>query len=59
MSLYELTGSLGLALNGDAEWRPFKIEGYLFITAIYFAFCFAMSRYSLWVETRLNQSKAR
>jgi general L-amino acid transport system permease protein len=59
VSLYELTGSLGLALNGDAEWRPFKIEGYLFITAIYFAFCFAMSRYSLWVETRLNQSKAR
>ena len=59
VSLYELTGSLGLALNGDAEWRPFKIEGYLFITAIYFCFCFAMSRYSLWVETRLNQSKAR
>jgi general L-amino acid transport system permease protein len=59
VSLYELTGALGLALNSDADWRPFKIEGYLFITAIYFMFCFAMSRYSLWIEKRLNVSKTR
>jgi general L-amino acid transport system permease protein len=59
VSLYELTGSLGLALNSDADWRPFKIEGYLFITLIYFVFCFAMSRYSLWVEKQLNRSKTR
>ena len=59
VSLYELTGALGLALNSDANWRPFKIEGYLFITAIYFVFCFAMSRYSLWIEKRLNVSKSR
>ena len=59
VSLYELTGSLGLALNSDADWRPFKIEGYLFIALIYFAFCFAMSRYSLWVERQVNQSKQR
>jgi general L-amino acid transport system permease protein len=59
VSLYELTGSLGLALNSDANWRPFKIEGYLFITLIYFIFCFAMSRYSLWVENQLNRSKTR
>ena len=54
VSLYELSGSLGLAVNGDADWRPFKIEGYLFITAIYFVFCFAMSRYSLWVERQVS-----
>ncbi len=59
VSLYELTGALGIALNSDADWRPFKIEGYLFITAIYFVFCFAMSRYSLWVEKQLNRSKTR
>ena len=57
VSLYELTGALGLALNSDANWRPFKIEGYLFIALIYFAFCFAMSRYSLWVEKQLSASK--
>jgi general L-amino acid transport system permease protein len=59
VSLYELTGALSLALNSDVEWRPFKIEAYLFITAIYFAFCFAMSRYSLWVEKQVSVAKTR
>jgi general L-amino acid transport system permease protein len=53
VSLYELTGSLSLALNSDANWRPYKIEGYLFIAAIYFVFCFALSRYSLSLERKL------
>ena len=59
VSLYELTGAMGLALNSDSNWRPFKIEAYLFIAAIYFAFCFSMSRYSLWIEQRLSLSKNR
>jgi general L-amino acid transport system permease protein len=59
VSLYELTGSLGLALSGDPVWRPFMAEGYLFITAIYFVVCAAMSRYSLWVEHRHARSQAR
>lgn len=59
VSLYELTGSLGLALSGDPVWRPFMVEGYLFITAIYFVVCAAMSRYSLWVEQRHARSQAR
>lgn len=59
VSLYELTGALGLALNSDADWRAFKLEGYLFITLIYFGFCFAMSRYSLWVEQQVNRGRAR
>jgi general L-amino acid transport system permease protein len=59
VSLYELTGALSLALNSDANWRPYKIEGFLFIVLIYFAFCFAMSRYSLWIEKQVGVSKQR
>jgi general L-amino acid transport system permease protein len=59
VSLYELTGSMSLALNSDADWRPFKIEGYLFIALIYFGFCFSMSRYSQWIEKQVNKSKLR
>ena len=59
VSLYELTGALSLALNSDANWRPFKIEGYLFIALIYFFFCFSMSRYSIWVEKQVNKGKQR
>jgi general L-amino acid transport system permease protein len=59
VSLYELTGAMSLALNSDANWRPFKIEGYLFIAMIYFIFCFSMSRYSIWIEKQVNKSKLR
>jgi general L-amino acid transport system permease protein len=53
VSLYDLTGAVQLAL-GDADWRKFFIEGQLFAAAIYFVACFAMSRYSRWLEQHLN-----
>ncbi|MES2771328.1 MAG: amino acid ABC transporter permease [Pseudomonadota bacterium] len=46
VGLYELTGALSLALSGDPEWRPFYLEGYLFIAMIYWLLCFSLSRYS-------------
>jgi general L-amino acid transport system permease protein len=58
VSLYELTGALQLAL-GDAQWRKFFLEGQLFVAAIYFVFCFAMSRYSRWIERHLNTGTRR
>jgi general L-amino acid transport system permease protein len=59
VSLYELTGAMGLALNSDADWRPYKIEAYVFIALIYFVFCAAMSRYSQWVELQVNRGRQR
>ena len=56
VSLYELTGSLSLALAGDADWRPYFLEGYLFIGAIYWSSCFALSRYSQSLESRLSRN---
>ncbi len=53
VSLYDLTGALQLAL-GDSDWRKFFLEGQLFVAAIYFVCCFAMSRYSRWIERHLN-----
>lgn len=58
VSMYDLTGSLRLAL-GDPLWRNFFLEGYLFVGAIYFAGCLAMSRYSRWLERRLGRWIAR
>lgn len=58
VSLYDLTGAVQLAL-GDADWRKFFIEGQLFVAAIYFIACFAMSRYSQWLEGHLNTGTRR
>jgi general L-amino acid transport system permease protein len=58
VSLYDLTGALQLAL-GDADWRKFFLEGQLFVAAVYFVCCFALSRYSRWVEAYLNTGMRR
>ncbi len=36
----------------DPAWQSFSVEVYVFVALIYFAFCFAMSRYSRHLETR-------
>ena len=56
VSMYDLTGALRLAL-GDPQWRQFFIEGYVFVAAIYFFSSFAMSRYSFWLEGRLQKGQ--
>lgn len=53
VGLFELTGALGLALGGDPVWRPFYLEGYLFLALVYWVICFGLSRYSAWLERRL------
>lgn len=50
VSLYELTGSLGLALAGDAQWRPFYLEAWIFLAAIYWAGCTLLARLSRQLE---------
>ncbi len=58
VSLFDLTGALQLAL-GDSNWRKFFLEGQFFVAGIYFVFCFAMSRYSQWIERHLNTGTRR
>ncbi|MDO9415313.1 amino acid ABC transporter permease, partial [Pararhizobium sp.] len=57
VGLFELTGALSLALGGDPVWRPFYLEGYLFIALVYWVMCFGLSRYSAWLERRLGAGR--
>ena len=54
VSLHELTGSLAISLGGDADWRSFYLEGYLFIGLIYWVFCFGMSASARHIEQNLQ-----
>ena len=38
----------------DAKWLGLEHEAYIFVAIIYFVFCFSMSRYSLWLERKLD-----
>ena len=52
IGIFDLTLAAKAALT-DQVWRGFSVEVYLFISVIYFVFCFSMSRYSQLLEQRL------
>jgi general L-amino acid transport system permease protein len=54
IGLYDLLGAARTATN-EPTWRAFTIEAYVFVAAIFFLFCFFMSRYSQYLEA--NQGK--
>jgi general L-amino acid transport system permease protein len=39
----------------DPAWQSFSVEVYLFVSLIYFAFCFSMSRYSRHLEAQARR----
>lgn len=41
----------------DPNWLGFYNEAYLVVAVIYFVICFGASRYSLWLERRLNAGR--
>lgn len=43
----------------DANWIGTEIEGYVFCAFVYWAFCFAMSRYSMHLERKLHTGHKR
>jgi general L-amino acid transport system permease protein len=55
VALFDLLGSLRASFSDPAWATPTTLfTGFAFAGMIYFTFCFGMSRYSLFVENRLN-----
>ncbi|MFY0622692.1 MAG: amino acid ABC transporter permease [Pelagimonas sp.] len=57
ISIFDLLGILSATLK-DPEWSTptTAYTGYLVISIIYFIFCFGMSRYSVYMEKKLDRS---
>lgn len=53
IGLFDVLGATRAALQ-DLLWVNYAPEAYLFIFALYFVFCFSMSKYSQSVERRLS-----
>ena len=49
IGLFDLLSTIKVSLT-DPAWAGFGVEAYLFAAAVYFIFCFAMSRYSRRLE---------
>ena len=58
IALYDLLKTTQTTLS-DPTWMAFSTEAYLFAAAIYFPFCFFMSRYSRYLEIYLGWTTER
>jgi general L-amino acid transport system permease protein len=51
IGLFDLLSTIKVSLT-DPAWTGFGVEAYVFVSLVYFAFCFAMSRYSQRLEMK-------
>lgn len=58
IGLFDLLGTANAALT-DPSWQGFAAEAYIFTAAIYFCFCFFMSRYSQMLEREFSKGRSR
>jgi general L-amino acid transport system permease protein len=58
IGLFDLLGAARQGLT-DAAWGAFSQEAYLFVSLIFFIFCFSMSKYSRYLERTLNTGTRR
>jgi general L-amino acid transport system permease protein len=56
ISLFDLLGTVKQSISGDPTWATPQTAktGYVFAAAIFWVFCFGMSRYSQYMERRLD-----
>jgi len=58
IGLFDLLTTVKVSLT-EPKWTGFGVEAYLFASAVYFIFCFAMSRYSQALEVSLGAAQSR
>lgn len=59
IGLYDPVGLGKSAILADQNWIGADYEVYLFISLVFFIFCFLMSRYSLYLERKLDTGHKR
>jgi general L-amino acid transport system permease protein len=58
IGLFDLLGTAQAATR-DAQWQGLGKEGYVFTALGFFIFCFAMARYSIYLERKLHTGHKR
>jgi general L-amino acid transport system permease protein len=58
IGLFDFLGIVQAAAT-DPKWLGYSVEGYVFCAFVYWVFCFSMSRYSMYLERKLDTGHAR
>jgi len=56
IGIFDFANAVKRSVETDFAWKKYYLEALLFSIAIYWLYCFAMSRYSQWLEQELNHS---
>ncbi len=56
IGLFDLL-AIGQAALADPQWLGYSLEAYVFIGFVFWAFCFGMSRYSIYLESKLDTGR--
>ena len=59
IGIYDFAYAVKKSVETDISWKKYFIEAFLFSILIYWVYCFAMSRYSQWLETQLGHGQRR
>ena len=60
VGIFDLLNAVQSASSDNSWASPTRaVTGYLFAAMVFWVFCFAMSRYSIWIEQRLNTGYKR
>jgi len=56
IGLFDILG-IANAMVSNPDWLGLSTETYVFVAVFFFAVCFSMSRYSIWLERRLGTKR--
>jgi general L-amino acid transport system permease protein len=56
IGIYDMLGAVS-AIRASTDWQGVNWELFVAVGAVFFVFCFSMSRYSMWLERRLRTDR--
>ncbi|MCL4182006.1 MAG: amino acid ABC transporter permease [Burkholderiaceae bacterium] len=59
IAIYDFAYAVKKSVETDFSWKKYFIEAFLFSIVVYWVFCFAMSKYSQWLERELARGERR
>ncbi len=57
IGIYDFAYAVKKSVETDIAWRNYIVEAFLFSILVYWAYCFAMSKYSQWLEGQLARGQ--
>lgn len=59
IGIYDFAYAVKKSVETDIAWRSYIVEAFLFSILIYWIYCYAMSKYSQWLEGQLARGQRR